>query len=288
MNSSLCCSAPIQAQPHLSDSDVKTEHCTSCGTYWMNYVRLNTGTTESRQYWSSPGITSEFLGALQYRRDVQARQILTHFKTLLSPDSKLLDYGCGQGLFLKHLRNRSYDAYGTDLQRLESPELKNYFAPIDQPWGWPKLSITADTLVLLDVLEHIPDPVRFLKMANQNGTKNLIIKVPMVNGPLALAARLAARLGIRSLWNTMILKTDIAPHLAFHTDAGLRSLVQKAGFGLIKRTSITEVGAELPDRIRITGLGFLRPFLKIAGWVLGKLGMLWSDTAIYYFRSTKA
>lgn len=77
----------------------------------------------------------------------------------------LLDVGCGNGAFVREAVEAGYDAYGCDLyipeagqdlgDRLRCAELK------DAGFG----RRTIDVLMMNDVIEHLPEPVAFLRQA---------------------------------------------------------------------------------------------------------------------------
>lgn len=92
-----------------------------------------------------------------------------HFRT-----PSLIEVGCGKGYFLEHLRAAGYDATGIDpAYEGDSPHVvKAAFSEA--------LGMTAEAIVLRHVLEHIRDPLSFLRaVARANGGQGKIyIEVP--------------------------------------------------------------------------------------------------------------
>lgn len=97
---------------------------------------------------------------------------------------KVLDVGCGSGHVVKDLRNHGVFAYGCESSAYSkacSPEIEPYVMmgcdAVDVPLD---LRESFDTVMLLDVLEHIENPVDFLNRltAAFPNLKNLIITVP--------------------------------------------------------------------------------------------------------------
>lgn len=86
----------------------------------------------------------------------------------------ILEVGCGKGLFVELMRDRGLAARGMDAAyEGHSPfvEKRHFGTARETP---------ADAIVLRHVLEHIPDPMRFLRLiAEANGGRGLIyIEVP--------------------------------------------------------------------------------------------------------------
>lgn len=87
---------------------------------------------------------------------------------------RLIEVGCGKGYFLEYLRSLGYNITGIDpAYQGDNPDV------VKAPFG-RGLGLTADTIVLRHVLEHIPDPVAFLSdILDANGGQGVIyIEVP--------------------------------------------------------------------------------------------------------------
>ena len=106
-------------------------------------------------------------------------QVLDICKQNFSNESNLVEIGCGKGTFLKLLREngfarlRGFDhAYQGDDPQIESDYLSDRFAPL-----------MADGIILRHVLEHIPNPVKFLESIERINGKSLkfVIEVPSMD-----------------------------------------------------------------------------------------------------------
>jgi 2-polyprenyl-3-methyl-5-hydroxy-6-metoxy-1,4-benzoquinol methylase len=99
---------------------------------------------------------------------VAKRAIVTDLlKRFRPPPADLLEGGIGGGANLLFWRNHGYNVSGCDIlpaavQHCHSKGLKKCFIH-DLNHEWPESCSFADILVLLDVLEHMKDPVTFLK-----------------------------------------------------------------------------------------------------------------------------
>lgn len=89
----------------------------------------------------------------------------------------ILEIGCGKGKFLKLMRDQGFSVAGIDpAYEGDDPNvIKERFSP--------SLGMTGEAIILRHVLEHIPNPTRFLaSIAEANGGKGLIyIEVPCLD-----------------------------------------------------------------------------------------------------------
>lgn len=236
--------------------------------------------------WQVSTITETFSHALRRRRTVQGRRILASFADVLG-QGPVLDYGCGQQAFLAQLLAAGHDATGCDVgvpgfgTGEGVPEGR--FLRLDVPWSVPRPGGWR-TVVLLDVLEHHPDPAGFLRSVGD--PRFVLVKVPLLTGPIGRIARGAIRLGRPTLMETLLLVGDVSPHLRFFTPGGLDSAAAAAGYRRTRRLNLADVGAELPDRIR-GGLGPTSKLARLAaagvGAGLAAVAPVWTDTAVFLY-----
>jgi 2-polyprenyl-3-methyl-5-hydroxy-6-metoxy-1,4-benzoquinol methylase len=139
------------------------------------------------------------------------------------PNQRLLDIGCGGGAFVKLACGRGLDAYG-----METTEEALRIA--DETTGGRTLRCSEEDLIrqgekfdivtLFHVLEHLPDPVRYLRSIRRllQDTGQLIVQVPNSD---SLQARL---LGKR--WYGL----DCPRHIHNFSAYALLHLLGKAGY----------------------------------------------------------
>lgn len=116
-------------------------------------------------YQNEQGISHQFRDHLE--------QVLTKIATAFS-DSSILEVGCGKGLFVELMRAHGLRARGID------DAYEGHAPYIEKRHFGTTAEAPADAIVLRHVLEHIPNPLRFLRrIADANGRSGLIyIEVP--------------------------------------------------------------------------------------------------------------
>ncbi|MBK7946507.1 MAG: class I SAM-dependent methyltransferase [Flavobacteriales bacterium] len=91
--------------------------------------------------------------------------ILRSFKRWLPSSSRVLEIGCGTGIVTNHLRRAGWDIRGVDLGKPTAAILaeEHILLGVDARDIAPESRAAIDTLAMFDVIEHIEDPVGFLK-----------------------------------------------------------------------------------------------------------------------------
>lgn len=152
----------------------------------------------------------------------------------------ILDVGSGDGFFLKEMQDRGYKILGietseerrknskkiTDVEVLNINLLKNNF---------PENLKKFDCITLFHVLEHIFDPILFLKNIKNNFLKNsgkIIIEVPNIENLLVLDSKYYKKFH----WQR--------GHLFYFNEKTLVKVVKKAGFSIKNTHYIQRYGLE--------------------------------------------
>ena len=99
------------------------------------------------------------------------------------PNNKLLDVGCGNGIFLAHAREKGFKVTGIEPSKIAISLCEKQYG-IKPIWGYLKFNsnIPKDfgVLTIWDVIEHVSDPREFLKICHlhleQNGI--LLLETP--------------------------------------------------------------------------------------------------------------
>jgi SAM-dependent methyltransferase len=140
---------------------------------------------------------------------------------------RLLDFGCGAGLFLELAEQRGFAAYGVDLSPDSVAQARTRLSSAKVFHGSPGdvAEIAAggfDVVTMWSVLAHLPRPVADLSMLRGLLTDHGVLVILTVNaGSLHLA-------GLADRWQGFTRN-----HLMFYSRDTLPRLLRKAGFGAV-------------------------------------------------------
>ncbi len=162
-------------------------------------------------------------------RKNQSNCILSQLKKIHRGKNKLLDVGCGNGVFVKESLEFGYDSIGIDVSmppkaHLQAPEYlyKKTLETVVQTGE------KFDIVSILNVLEHIAHPDIFLesitKMLNENST--IVISMPLSTGVVYQVCEFAFRfLGLKSPWLTILQWHTSSPHVFLPTLSGINAMI---------------------------------------------------------------
>lgn len=148
-------------------------------------------------------------------------------KKLIPKKAKILELGSGYGIFLEIMKNESYDVVGIDISKQKRGYSKKItkvpVLDIDINKNIPKIG-PFHAIVLFHTLEHIIDPIRFLKNAKQMLKKNgkIVIEVPNVKD---------FHLNVNEEYRKFFWERG---HIHYFSPKTLRYVLKKSGFQNIK------------------------------------------------------
>lgn len=140
---------------------------------------------------------------------------------------RLLDFGCGAGLFLELAEQRGFDGYGVDLSPDSVAEARRRLTRSKvfhgSPLSVPDIAAGGfDVVTMWSVLAHLPRPVEDLSTLRSLLTDDGVLLILTVNaGSLHLA-------GLGSRWQGFTRN-----HLMFYSRDTLPRLLAKAGFAAV-------------------------------------------------------
>jgi len=146
--------------------------------------------------------------------------------------ARVLDFGCGRGLFLREIRDAATSVQGVELQESYREEL----ASVGIPCAPSLEAVTApvDTVTMFHVLEHLPNPIETLQQIRglMTPTGHLVVEVPHARDFLMADMDVQA-FRTFTLWSQ---------HLVLHTRASLGRLLDAAGFDDISIHGVQRYG----------------------------------------------
>ena len=177
--------------------------------------------------------------SLEWEERVAARrshQFRRFFDRLPGPPGRLLDIGCGYGLFLKIAHECGWDAVGVDLdpkgiayakERLQVDAFLGDPGDVDFPDG------SFDLVTLWNVVECVPDPVELLRQARRvlkgGGTVFIRTQNEVWQRFSFRLTSLLPRLGWKSVFEKLPFATFVF-HMSSFSRSTLRRLIEQAGF----------------------------------------------------------
>jgi 2-polyprenyl-3-methyl-5-hydroxy-6-metoxy-1,4-benzoquinol methylase len=152
-------------------------------------------------------------------RKMRKRRI-THYIS----GGRILDIGCGRGLFLKIMRDDGWEVYGVEFDVETAPHIYGIPVVSGEPasWGFPGGSF--DVITMHHVLEHLPQPKEMIDDCRMLLKKGGLFVCAVPN---FLSLQSAAG---RGAWFHL----DVPYHLHHFSEEGLRSILMKSGFRIVR------------------------------------------------------
>ena len=150
--------------------------CTPCSLVYVNPMPLQAEIEEfyRREYYDQQAF-KEVMGFphhyLNDRDPVEVASIVPVLKLLerFSVPGRLLDIGCGDGMFLRIAREWGWDPCGVEPSSKAASEAQSAGIPVvNSPVTEAELEPHSfDAIVCLQVIEHVPDPISLLSCAHR-------------------------------------------------------------------------------------------------------------------------
>lgn len=202
--------------------------CAACGLAFLEPLKENGAYYVGRQYRRQygPNLKRRVSHREIFDTYLPAQgEIIAEIKSILKPATKILDVGCSTGHFLHALRGRVAQRVGVELDKeavkfiRKNLDFKVYGQPLDE------LKIAEapfDLITCLQVLEHIKEPLAFLRQigANLKPGGYLYLESPNIDDVLLSAYR---NPGYADFYFR-------EPHIYYFSIASLKKLLAAAGF----------------------------------------------------------
>jgi SAM-dependent methyltransferase len=155
-------------------------------------------------------------------RSLQAKMILDAIHQYC-PSGRLLDIGAGSGILVEQAANKGYEAEGVEPSRWLQRKAQERGLAV-YPGAFPNEHIKGryDVMTVIDVIEHVSDPLQLLSDANKYLNENgvLIIITPDVHS-------LAAKMLGWKWWHFRV------AHIGYFNKNTLRLVTEKTGFRIV-------------------------------------------------------
>lgn len=155
-----------------------------------------------------------------------------------NPRARVLDIGCGCGSTAAHVKKRYPDVHFTGVEpndraaELARESLDTVFNGIFEDWVAKAANESFDAVVLSDVIEHVVDPVGFMrKLVEYPGVANATFLVSVPNCAVWYN-RIRTALGkFDYTWSGLYDRT----HLRFYTKRSVRDVLRYTGLEVIEQ-----------------------------------------------------
>ena len=178
------------------------------------------------------------------------------------PPGRVLDIGCGTGLFLSVARRRGWDPFGIDESHQATEHARNHFG-LD-PWvgefeSFVTSEETFDLVTGWDIIEHSRDPVGLMRSARSrlNPDGVVALSTPNQRSILDLVGGLIYHLSGQRITKPLE-KFYIEQHFLYFTPDSLRDCLERADLQVFsqkqERTDLRRLTLSLPVRIMLESL----------------------------------
>jgi 2-polyprenyl-3-methyl-5-hydroxy-6-metoxy-1,4-benzoquinol methylase len=154
----------------------------------------------------------------------------------LGAGSQLLDVGCGTGDFLAYTRQHGFEPQGIEIaseavERARRRGLSVQATTLEEYIAEPSNARSVDVVVMLNVLEHVPDPVKLLQQAGEVLRRGglVCIRVPNDFSEIQEAAR--QKLNAQPWW------IAVPDHINYFTFDSLQTTFDYCGFDRVYQQS---------------------------------------------------
>lgn len=196
--------------------------CEVCGHFYLNFVEK--GQVDDFFEDGKYELLDTRKSIFDSIKHQDAKRVFKALKRLRKFQGKILDFGCGKGLFLSFLNQQKWDGLGVETATARANfGRKQYGVKILSEFydGGKIEKGDFDVITLFHVLEHLDEPKVLLRTLTENNLKEngvLAIEVPLFN---SWQSRIAGRNWIQ---------LDPPLHISHFTKRTLKNLLSDIGF----------------------------------------------------------
>ncbi len=178
--------------PH--DTHFKLFECCRCRTYHIDTKRPDASELYGEEYYSEES-TRRLSGIFQTVWECVRRKRALRIARHASKGSRICDIGCERGELLNVLKQQGWEVYGTQLSRQASKFAREHFGIevfVGELHAAPFLNKPFDVVLMIHVLEHLPDPEVYISRVYEMLCPEGIFWVEVPNGA-SFTARLCGK-----------------------------------------------------------------------------------------------
>lgn len=153
-----------RARPAWQEAGLRYVRCSACTTLFSD-IDERYYLAEQHNVWHDPELDDSTLAFYGSAREHAHRQFLRRFP--VAGSGRLLDVGCGLGFFVERALADGWDAYGCDLSAAWLAHAQTRLGSDRVRIGEPDAAFGPDErfdlITAWDVVEHVFDPVPFLR-----------------------------------------------------------------------------------------------------------------------------
>jgi len=183
---------------------------------------------------------------------------------------RVCDVGAGAGWFLRALEKRTpnWELHGVEISKEARDVAQRYFGNDRIKDSLTKFTNKFDAMTFFDVLEHLKDPIEFLKAASEKLELGgmLICVIPGWN----IWDRLTLSLVPFSKYGTLLMKKRLSlAHISVFSEKSLNECVIRSGFAVLSIFRFTDIGKSFS----LTHYSFLSKMLRVTIKRLSKFNL---------------
>jgi SAM-dependent methyltransferase len=194
-----------------------------------------------------------------------------------SPGRSLLEVGCGTGHFLQLAKERGFDVAGVELNEglaTQARERTGGSRIVCGDFMVEDFGRRFDVVAMIDLIEHMPDPLAALRRANEllEPGGHLVVYTPNHNGITTRAADLAYRVSGGSFAGPVNEIFDCL-HVVFFDVRSLGAALERSGFEVAK-LRLSPYDPERNDQARGASAMAVRALEMLGAVLFGQFRML--------------
>ena len=199
--------------------------------YSPDYVCLDSVDIDEKRVWCQGGHKIS-----AYRQWDKNLKCLNH---AINNQLRLLDIGCGTGGFLEHVKSSGFELYGFDASKAQSEYARKHFPNVRYARSCSEYlvehgdrDLLFDVITLWDVIEHIRNPLDYLREMRGVIRPGGLVYISTPNG--------LAKLWKRKLYKLFSIDADLRgefmpwEHVFYYSPRSLEYLLRKSGFKMLK------------------------------------------------------